>query len=128
MNSVVIWTYPSMCKSNGHGDIYETYNFSFNNTYQGLQQIQEISFKMKQEPSKITMKEVHNLETNSSTKMRNSNEWAEMNKIKIKMQRKVSKLGGGIDKHQRLNEQMTAHDKEKMISEQSDNLYEFQVI
>ena len=128
MNYVVIWTYPSMCKSNGHRDIYETYNFSFNNTYQGLQQIQEISFKMKQETSKITMKEVHILETNSSTKMRNSNEWAEMNKIKIKMQRKVSNLGGGIDKHQRLKEQMTTHDKEKMISEQSDNLYEFQVI
>ena len=64
----------------------ETYNFSLSNTYQGLQQIQEISFKMKQEPSKITMNEVHNLETNSSTKMRNPSEWAEaeMNKIKIK--------------------------------------------
>ena len=60
--------------------------------------------------------------------MRNPNEWAEMNKIKIKMQRKVSNLGGGIDKLQRLKEQMTAHDKEKMSSEQSDNLYEFQVI
>ena len=71
-------------KSNGHGDINETYNFSLRNTYQGLQQIQEISFKMKQEPSKITMKEVHTLETNSSTKMRNPSEWAEMNKIKIK--------------------------------------------
>ena len=85
MNYVVIWTYPSMCKSNGHGDIYETYNFSLNNAYQGLQQIQEISFKMKQEPSKMTMKEVHNLETNSSTKMRNPDEWAEMNKIQMKM-------------------------------------------
>ena len=63
----------------------ETYNFSLSNTYQGLQQIQEISFKMKQEPSKITMKEVHNLETNNSRKMRNPSEWAEMNKIKIKM-------------------------------------------
>ena len=63
----------------------ETYNFSLSNTYQGLQQIQEISFKMKHEPSKMTMKEVHNLETNSSTKMRNPNEWAEINKIKIKM-------------------------------------------
>ena len=40
---------------------------------------------MKQEPSKITMKEVHNLETNNNTKMRNPSEWgAEMNKIKIK--------------------------------------------
>ena len=74
-----------MSKSNGHGDIYETYNFSLSNTYQGLQKIQEISFKMKQEPSKITMKEVHNLETNSNTKMRNTSEGgAEMNKIKIK--------------------------------------------
>ena len=71
-------------KSNGHGDINEAYNFSLSNTYQGLQKIQEISFKMKQEPSKITMKEVHNLETKSSTKMRNPSEWAEMNKIKIK--------------------------------------------
>ena len=78
-------TYASMCKSNGHGDIYETYNFSLNNAYQGLQQIQEISFKMKQEPSKMTMKEVHNLETNSSTKMRNPDEWAETNKIQMKM-------------------------------------------
>ena len=60
--------------------------------------------------------------------MRNPNEWAEMNKITIKMQRKVSNLGGGIDKHQRLKEQMTAHDKGKMSSEQFDNLYEFQVI
>ena len=84
MNPIVIWTYPSMCKSNGHGDIYETYNFSFSNTYQGLQQIQEISFKMKQEPSKITMKEVHNLETNNNTKMRKPSKWAKMNKIKIK--------------------------------------------
>ena len=60
--------------------------------------------------------------------MRNPNEWAEMNKIKIKIQRKVSNLGGGVDKHQRLKEQMTAHNKEKMSNEQSDNLYEFQVI
>ena len=44
----------------GRSHIYETYNFSLSNTHQGLQQIQEISFKMKQEPSKITMKEVHN--------------------------------------------------------------------
>ena len=73
-----------MCKSNGHGNIYETYNFSLSNTYQGLQQIQEISFKMKQELCKITMKEVHNLETNSNTKMRNPSERAEMHKIKIK--------------------------------------------
>ena len=62
----------------------ETYNFSLSSTYQGLQQIQEISFKMKQELSKITMREVHNLEINCSTKMRNPSEWAEMNKIKIK--------------------------------------------
>ena len=67
------------------------------------------------------MKEVHNLETNSSTKMRNPSEWAEM-------KRKVSNLGGGVDKHQLLKEQTMAHDKEKMSSEQSDNLYEFQVI
>ena len=40
--------------------MYETDNFSLSNIHQGLQQIQEISFKMKQEPSKITMKEVHN--------------------------------------------------------------------
>ena len=47
------------------------------------------------------MKEVHNLETNNNTKMRNPSEWgAEMNKIKIKRQGKVSNLGGGIDKHQ----------------------------
>ena len=45
--------------------IYETNNFSLSNT---LQQIQEISFNMKQEPSKITMKEVLNLDINSSTK------------------------------------------------------------
>ena len=83
---------------------------------------------MKQEPSKITMKEVHNLETNSSTKMRNPSEWVEMNKIKIKRQMKVSNLGGGVDKHQRLTEQTTAHNKEKMSSEQFDNLYEFQVM
>ena len=47
---------------------------------------------------------------------------------KNKMQRKVSNLGGGVDKHQRQKEQMTTHDKEKMINEQSDNLFEFQVI
>ena len=41
---------------------------------------------------------------------------------------KVSNLGGGVDKHQRLTEQTTARNKEKMSSEQSDNLYEFQVI
>ena len=41
---------------------------------------------------------------------------------------KVSNLGGDVDKHQRLKEQTTAHDKEKMSSEQFDNLYEFQVI
>ena len=46
--------------------IYETNNFSLSNTHQGLQQIQEISFNMKQEPSKITMKEVLNSEINSS--------------------------------------------------------------
>ena len=60
--------------------------------------------------------------------MRNPSEWAEMKKIKIKMQRKVSNLGGGVDKHQLLKEQTMAHDKEKMSSEQSDNLYEFQLI
>ena len=48
--------------------IYETNIFSLSNTHQGLQQIQEISFNMKQEPSKITMKEVLNSEINSSTK------------------------------------------------------------
>ena len=74
------------------------------------------------------MKEVHNLETNNNTKMRKPSKWAKMNKIKIKRQRKVSNLGGGVDKHQQLKEQTTAHDKEKMSSEQSDNLYEFQVI
>ena len=47
--------------------IYETNNFSLSNTHQGLQQIQEISFNMKQEPSKTTMKEVLNSEINSST-------------------------------------------------------------
>ena len=46
--------------------IYETNNFSLSNTHHGLQQIQEISFNMKQEPSKITMKEVLNSEINSS--------------------------------------------------------------
>ena len=74
------------------------------------------------------MKEVHNLETNNNTKMRKPSKWAKMNKIKIKRQRKVSNLGGGVDKHQRLKEQTTARDKEKMSNEQSDNLYEFQVI
>ena len=48
--------------------IYETNNFLLSNTHQDLQQIQEISFNMKQEPSKITMKEVLNSEINSSTK------------------------------------------------------------
>ena len=47
--------------------IYETNNFSISNTDLVLQQIQEISFNMKQEPSKITMKEVLNSEINSST-------------------------------------------------------------
>ena len=47
--------------------IYETNNFSLSNTHQGLQQIQEISFNIKQEPSKITMKAVLNSEINSST-------------------------------------------------------------
>ena len=47
--------------------IYETNNFLLSNTHQGLQQNQEISFNMKQEPSKITMKEVLNSEINSST-------------------------------------------------------------
>ena len=47
--------------------IYVTNNFSLSNTHQGLQRIQEISFNMKQEPSKITMKEVLNSEINSST-------------------------------------------------------------
>ena len=59
---------------------------------------------------------------------RNPKEWAEINKIKIKRQRKVSNLGGGIDKHQRLREQTMARDREKMNSEQYNNLYEFQVI
>ena len=74
------------------------------------------------------MKEVHNSEINNSTEIRNPSEWAEINKIKIKKQRKVSNLGGGIDKLQRLKKQTTAHDGERMSSEQSDNLYELQVI
>ena len=47
--------------------INETNNFLLSNTHQDLQQIQEISFNMKQEPSKITMKEVLNSKINSST-------------------------------------------------------------
>ena len=47
--------------------IYETNNFLLSNTHQGLQQIEEISFNIKQEPSKITMKEVLNSEINSNT-------------------------------------------------------------
>ena len=45
--------------------IYQIDKFSLSKIHQGLQKIQEISFNMKLEPSKITMKEVHNSEINS---------------------------------------------------------------
>ena len=56
---------------------------------------------------------------------RNPKEWAEINKIKIKRQRKVTNLGGGVDKHQRLRERTMARDRVKMSSDQFDNCMYF---
>ena len=50
-----------------HDHIYDTDNFLSSKIHQSWQKIQEISFNMKLEPFKITMKEAHNSEINSCT-------------------------------------------------------------